>query len=336
VRVIGGAIVRAHTPYPDRARRRKVGKAARNLHDPRPWQGDDATPLDVASVALRRLLWLQSEARRSAYLRQTEATALLARTSIETCIVGMYCLHGDDPVDRLRAGNVRLTERLFEFLVDIDLMPKDVLGVIGEVMGDSKQPINVKDMVESIKVEPGRSFARSLYFRYYGPLSSLFAHSGGLALLRQVRGGDVAETPGRAWNRRAAIRLVDASVGALAAEIAIAKKAPSDLFAEYCDAHLRRAFIPLLTFARTSAAETKIQWRLLTRLAVRVIRLARSGVPEGADEAQVRALIEPVVKDWSDFAGSDFTLAARERAVRQMTDALVVAWREGRDAPSTP
>lgn len=54
------------------------------------WPQDEAavTALDFAQLALLRLLRLQRETRRAVRTRQREAAALLARTSMETCILG--------------------------------------------------------------------------------------------------------------------------------------------------------------------------------------------------------------------------------------------------------
>ncbi|PZG01485.1 hypothetical protein C1I99_07030 [Micromonospora deserti] len=51
-----------------------------------------------------RLLWLQRETRRAVRTRQREAAALLARTSMETCILGLWCLHNPTAASKLRTS----------------------------------------------------------------------------------------------------------------------------------------------------------------------------------------------------------------------------------------
>jgi hypothetical protein len=71
-----------------------------------PWPQDEATAtgLDFAQFAMLRLLFLQRDTRRAVRTRQREATGLLARTSMETCILGLWCLHKPDAASKLRAS----------------------------------------------------------------------------------------------------------------------------------------------------------------------------------------------------------------------------------------
>jgi hypothetical protein len=105
------ALLSPSLPHPDPRRRSKARRAALRLVDGVSWPGDDATPAQVAGLALLRLLWLQREAHRCSP-RQTEASALLARASIETCITGLYWLHGEDDIARARSQNANSFRRL--------------------------------------------------------------------------------------------------------------------------------------------------------------------------------------------------------------------------------
>src|SRR5437867_5714754 len=92
---IARVVLRGVLPYPDPARRARVRRHARNLatRDPLPQDETAMTGLDYARLALLRTLSLQHETRRAVRTRQREAAALLARTSMETCILGLWCLH---------------------------------------------------------------------------------------------------------------------------------------------------------------------------------------------------------------------------------------------------
>jgi hypothetical protein len=82
--------------------------AARSLVDCEPWPDDDATTgADAAKLALLRLLWLQRQTRSAARHRNGEATVLLARSLVEACILGLYCLHKPDAIPRLKAANIK-------------------------------------------------------------------------------------------------------------------------------------------------------------------------------------------------------------------------------------
>ena len=106
LRTLGATLLWGMLPYPDLPRRVRVRRAARGLVRCEPWPADDAvTGRDVAQLALVRLLYLQTQTRRSTRARHREASVLLARSSLEACILGLYCLHAQDPVPALRAAN---------------------------------------------------------------------------------------------------------------------------------------------------------------------------------------------------------------------------------------
>src|SRR6516165_5708355 len=93
-------VLRCMVPYPDLPRRRRVRRKARDLIACEPWPGDNATGDDAAQLALYHLLWLQRETHRAVRWHRSETAALLARESVETYIVGTYCLHTDSAVPR--------------------------------------------------------------------------------------------------------------------------------------------------------------------------------------------------------------------------------------------
>jgi hypothetical protein len=65
----------------------------------------NAASADVAQLAMLRLLWLQRETRRAVRARHREAAVMLARASVETLLLGLYCLREKKAVDQLNAAS---------------------------------------------------------------------------------------------------------------------------------------------------------------------------------------------------------------------------------------
>jgi len=99
-------------PYPDRRRRRAARRAAGELIDCSPWPGDEARPIEIAQLALLRLLYLQREAHRCTS-QQREAITLLARAAVETAITGLYWLYGEQGIEPARSDNAKSFRRLW-------------------------------------------------------------------------------------------------------------------------------------------------------------------------------------------------------------------------------
>lgn len=262
--VLLGFIARSALPYWDPARRRRVRRAARQLVECSPWPGDDATAMDVAQLALLRLLWLQRETRRAARWRQSEAVALLARTSIETCLTGMYCLYAVDPVRQLRGDNAKSLGRMLGYLISADgLTPEVVDEAVRSLAGSPGPYPTVKDMAVKVAAETGESFATDMYDRLYVPTSTFFVHACGLALLRHVdRDDTLLNRPRFPWTARSAVRTADACVGILASFIArrTRESEAAEPFIEYANAHMQRSMTPLaMTGAR--GILRSVQWR---------------------------------------------------------------------------
>jgi hypothetical protein len=205
-------LLRAAVPYPDPLRRRRIRNAARRLITCEPWPGDDATTLDIAQLALLRALWLQKQTRSSARTRDSEATALLARGAIETCISGLYWLYGDDPVARMSGSNAKSFRRFFSYLADGDPITPALIGDVSAAIGTPRDLPTLGSMADVVAVKTGHAFAKDLYDRFYIPLSTLFAHASGLALLRHVAPNDQLEDePTGVWTRRSAAHVADAA-----------------------------------------------------------------------------------------------------------------------------
>lgn len=245
------SVVRGLLPYPDPACRRRVRVAARGLVRCEPWPADDATTsVDVAGLALLRVLWLQRVCRRSALLRNTEAVILAARSSVEACILGLYCLHHEDVVAGLRAANIKALNQILRYLVDDGFVTKDLLDQSLAHLGQPGEAPNIGAMTTKIETATGSSGAVSLYRRFYVPSSTFFAHANAASLLRHVGSDDsLTERPIMPWTQRSAVHISDAAVGVLAAAMAANAGAPVAAFERYANAHLARAFTPLAVVA---------------------------------------------------------------------------------------
>lgn len=240
-----GPVFKGTLPYSDARRRRQVRTQARQLVTCDPWPGNDATPIQLAQLALMRGLSLQEETRRA--VRQGEAAALLARTALETCFVGLYCLYADDPLTAMRGGNAQALRRMFANLGHRDIITEDVLIAIEADIGGAGNLPNRRTMAETIAAGLGGvPFPLNLYWRMYVPLSEFFAHANGMSLLRHVGAkGELLDEPSYPWARWSAVRTADGCVGLLAAAIAHKDGHPNELFGEYADHHLERALAPL-------------------------------------------------------------------------------------------
>lgn len=256
---------RALLPYPDPRRRLRVRSAARKLVCCTPWPGDSATPLEVAQLSLLRSLWLQREAHRAFRTRQREATTLLARSALENCILGLYCLHADAPMEELRGDNARQVKALFKYLRDLGVVTPHMFEILAEEIGgsSSSQLPNVFEMAQHVTTRLPTSPTTDMYRRIYIPLSSFFVHANGIALLRHVRPDNgVKVRPSYPWVRRSPVHVTDACVGVLGNIVATRSDSPSDLFVAYTSAHMGRVLPPLLALAGKSA-RWSVRWRSL-------------------------------------------------------------------------
>jgi len=242
-------VLRGVLPHPDLVRRTRVRHRARNLAASNPWPQDEAavTGLDFAQLALLRLLSLQHQTRRAVRTRQREAAALLARTSMETCILGLWCLHNTEAVRRLRAAEIKAAPTMLTFLSSIGLIPDAVIRQAVRALGEPGKPPDIRSMAGQIDAKTGGTLAIHLYDLAYRPASQYFTHATSSSLLRHVtRGRRRTVRPANPWTRRAPVRLADACVGLLAGAIAHQVGAPTELFARYAEGHAGRVLPPLL------------------------------------------------------------------------------------------
>ena len=261
-------------PYPDIRRRRRIHRAARALVAPGPWPGDAASGVDAAQLALLHVLWLQRQTRRAVRRRSHDAAALTARVTLETCFLGVYCLHADDAVKKLAGRDITAIPQLLAYIADDDFISKETIKASAEALGDGGPDIKVRRTVEWLAREHGRGDLLSLYQRYYAPLSHFYVHPSASTLLRHVgKGGEVRLRPGRLWARRSPARLADACTGYLAAALAGKTGVSPDEFMNYAEAHIARTLTPVAITAVKGLGQ--FDWRKLPTLFSLVADLRR-------------------------------------------------------------
>lgn len=231
-------------PYPDRRRRRAARRAAGDLIDCSPWPGDKATPIEIAQLALLRLLYLQREAHRCTG-QQREAITLLARAAVETAITGLYWLYGEQDIEPARSENAKSFRRLMAPLADGETISEAMIEEVAATIGSGKSLPSLRDMAEIVSERSGHAAASDLYHRVYIPLSTFVAHPSGMALLRHVAAdGELSEAPKSLWSARTARHAADACMAMLALELTEQEGWTSEVLARYAEAHLRRTIAP--------------------------------------------------------------------------------------------
>jgi hypothetical protein len=332
IKVLVQSVGRCLLPYPDPRRRRRLRRNARALVSWTKWPGDDATPIQVAELTLIRLLWLQRQVHRAAHLRQKDATALLARAAIETCITGMWCLYGVDTVPRLRSQNAHALKAMMKNFVG-SLISEDFLDRAVASVGEPKGPMSLASMVDLVLKANGPDVVTNLYERYYIPASSLYAHGGGMAMLRQVdHSGAPAKRPYSGWLRRSAVHVTDGCVAALAYVVAKNGDRPTEPFEAYADAHLRRALTPIASMGGGDSLRS-LQPKSLPR-AYRGYRTAqaylRSETYESDDTETSQAIVGAAVGDMLSLVRR----TGSEPALELLVEELVRQLSQGSEAPS--
>jgi hypothetical protein len=301
--VIARTVLRSVLPYPDPLRRARVRRSARNLATRVPWPRDEAavSGLDCARLALLRLLWLQQQTRRAVWTRQREGAALLARTAIETCILGLWCLHDTDAAGRLRRSEIKAASAMLTFVSNTGVIPEALIKQALGVLGEPEKLLDVRSMAGKIDAKTGATLAIHLYDLAYRPASQYFAHASGSALLRHVTAEQRGTVrPANSWVRRAPIRLADACVGLLAGAIAHQVGASTDLYMHYGEGHASRVLPPLLiTIGKGMARQVRVADVVRVLLQAREVKdyLSRTRPDEAPveREARLRALYDTVI-----------------------------------------
>lgn len=272
-------LVAGALPYPDPRRRRAARRAAGELINCVPWPGDDATPIEIAQLALLRLLHLQREAHRCTR-EQREAVGLLARAAVETAITGLYWLYGEQDIEPARSENAKSFRRLMAPLADGESISEEMIEEVAATIGSGRGLPSLRDMAELVTERSGRAAARELYHRVYIPLSTFVAHPSGMGLLRHVAAEDeLSETPSSVWSTRAARHAADACMALLALELAEQEEQPAAVLTRYADAHMRRTITPLAIVLGSATRQNLRPRRLASALRpmARLWRYYRSG-----------------------------------------------------------
>ena len=291
-------IVRGLLPVPDLARRVHVRHSAKRLVTLQTWPADDATTgPDVAQLAMLRLLWLQRETRRLTRSRHREAAALMSRLSLETCILGLYCLLAEDPVSQLRASTLRSGLGVASALLD-GLVPTDLLKNAVATLGTPNKSItdNVKDMASFIDRKFGEPGASKLYGIVYAPISDYFAPANAASLIRHVSPDETLRNrPLNAWVRRSPVRVADSCVGILAVHLARHEDRRSDRFSRYAEAHIQRVLPPLTALVGKRMGKDDIRHLMAT--AFRALKLRRALARPDLNDAEREALARELFRD---------------------------------------
>jgi hypothetical protein len=246
--------LRGTLPYPDVLRRSRIRRRAGRLITCKRWPGADATGADAAQLALLRLLYLQQLTRSAAVERRSEDAALLARASIETVIVGLFCLHSGDAIADLSTTSYRPSGQAGSYLFDAGLRTPEAVSGAVVALRELGPDLKVRDLALWLEREQELGQAATLYYSYYVPLSHLFSRAYAFSLMRHVNpNGNLRRRPEFQWTRCSAARVADGCAGLLAANIADVSGARTEPFLRYATAHFDRALTPALTFAVKAA-----------------------------------------------------------------------------------
>lgn len=251
VRPIAQVLIAGFLPYPDLLARWKVRREALSLVDLRSWPGMNATSEEVAQLAMLRLLNLQKKVHRLVLLRQREASVMMARSGIETLLLGLYCMRVRDAVARLHAGNVKALGDALAYLEEAGIAPASVIRECARALGEpAKTHLTPWNMAQAIDDANGNAAARSIYRRFYVPLSHFTVHASGGTLLRHVSPrGRLRRRPTKAWGRRSPARVIDAAAGTLAADLAQHAGRPNARLVQYVSKHEARTIVPMIVMA---------------------------------------------------------------------------------------
>jgi hypothetical protein len=232
---------------------------------------------------------------------------MLARSSIETCILGLYCLHEDGAVAHLQAANIKALRDIVRYLRDAGHVPAEMMERYVAALGESRRGPKVWDMVKRVEQATGHSGALSLYQRFYVPTSNFFVHANAGSLLRHVGADDkLTRRPGRAWTRCSPARVADTCTGILASAVAERTGRPGMGFARYANKHLDRALTPLAVLAGAGRGQS--------------VKLRQPGQMR----CQLRTFMSMGAYTWSGQAASD-PIEVRTTRIREALAELLPA-----------
>lgn len=155
-------------PCPDLPARWQMRRQAVSLIGLQAWPGMNASSEDVAQLAMLRLLHLQKQVHRLVLLRQRDASVMMARSGVETLLLGLYCMRVPNAVARLHAGNVKALGDTLAYLEEVGIAPASVIRECARALGEpAKVHLTPWDMVQAIDDANDNKAARSIYRRLY-------------------------------------------------------------------------------------------------------------------------------------------------------------------------
>jgi hypothetical protein len=238
----------------------------------------------------------------------------------------MYWIATQDAPSILTRSNARSVRGIVNFLGVVDPLTPAVLDDLVTIIGDPKPTPKVLNMAQAVAAHTGTPVATELYFNLYAPLSNLFMHPSGLALMRHVLPDDtLRERPDRFWSRRAALHAIDACVAQLATAVAAETGQSTVPFADYAHAHMSRTPHPVMTMTARRSLRHVRPWRIPKALrALRALQRAQTDGEHSAETTEAKiAFIEAGVNaiiDVFDF-GADTT--TRDEVISKLARALV-------------
>jgi hypothetical protein len=279
-------------PCPDLASRYRMRREAYRLVTLLTWPGMTADSGEAAQLAMLRLLWLQRETHRAVRGRHREASAMLARASVEVLLLGLYCLRVPGAVAKLHADNLKALGDGLAYLEEADIAPAQVIrDCVARLGSPSNKYLTAWGMVKAIDEANGNEAVRSIYRRLYVPLSNYTVHASGGTLLRHVRrNGKLQRGPSRSLARRSPARVADAVTGLLAADLAQRSSRPNQKLLAYANRHYSRTLMPMavMAFIATGGALRLRRAAEIIKLTMDVYTYIRKG-RGAADSVEERA-----------------------------------------------
>jgi hypothetical protein len=145
------AAVLGFLPCPDLVTRYRMRRKAHGLVTLRTWPDMAASSAETAQLAMMRLLWLQRQTRRAVRGRHKDAAAMLARASVETLFLGLYCLRVPGAVGQLHAGNMKALVDGLAYVEEADIVPAQVIRDCVVRLGEpSSRYLGAWDLVKGI------------------------------------------------------------------------------------------------------------------------------------------------------------------------------------------
>jgi len=315
-------------PYPDLTRRLRVRRGAAALVTCKKWPGDDASGVEAAQLAMYRLLRLQRLTRRAVRARRKDEAALLARASLETCIVGLYCVFSGKAVAQLAGANYRAMRKVTSYITEAGLISAEALDSAIAALGETGPDLNIRELANTLAERHDLPIVRDLYAAYYVPLSHFFVHANAWTMLRHVSpDGALRRKPDFPWARRGPARLSDACTGLLAGNIAAQEGRSAKPFLAYAQAHVDRLVSPLLAFAFKGVVRSA-GWGRIPGMALEVFMLRAYthgpglGDDAGKREQRIRAALDKLFGALEPDLPEGMFRQAEEEFVRDILAAM--------------